>query len=52
MNEKKLDEQMSRDILWAFTGRDLYRLLVIERGWTSDAYEQSLARTLEKVLLK
>lgn len=30
----------ARDILWAFTGRDLYRMLVIERHWSSDAYEK------------
>ena len=47
-----LDVQKARDILWAFTGRDLYRLLVIERGWTSDEYELWLAHVLEKILIK
>lgn len=41
----------ARDILWAFTGRDIYRLLVIEQGWTSDDYEKWLARLLIKTLL-
>jgi AcrR family transcriptional regulator len=49
---KGLDIQKARDILWAFTGRDLYRLLVIERGWTSDEYELWLAHILEKILIK
>jgi AcrR family transcriptional regulator len=41
-----------RDILWAFTGRDLYRMLVIERGWSSDEYERWLAEFLIQTLLK
>lgn len=40
----------ARDILWTLTGRDLYRLLVIERGWTSAAYEKWLAQLLVKAL--
>lgn len=42
----------ARDILWAFTGRDLYRMLVIERGWSSDEYELWVAESLTKFLLK
>lgn len=41
-----------RDIVWAFSGRDLYRMLVIERGWSSDEYEQWLAQLLIQALLK
>jgi AcrR family transcriptional regulator len=40
-----------RDILWAFTGRDLYRMVVVERGWSSDEYEKWLAELLIQVLL-
>ncbi len=40
-----------RDILWAFTGRDLYRMLVVERGWSSDEYEMWLADLLIQTLL-
>lgn len=40
-----------RDILWAFTGRDLYRMVVIERGWSSDEYEKWLADLLIQALL-
>ena len=49
---KGLDVQKGRDILWALTGRDLYRMLVIERGWTSGVYECWLANVLEKILMK
>lgn len=41
----------ARDILWAFTGRDMYRMLVIEQEWTSDEYEQWLAQLLVRTLL-
>lgn len=40
-----------QDILWAFTGRDLYRLMVIERGWSSDTYEAWLAQLLISTLI-
>lgn len=40
-----------RDILWAFTGRDFYRMLVIERGWSSDEYEKWLSDLLIQTLL-
>ena len=40
-----------RDIFWAFTGRDLYRMLVVERGWSSDEYEEWLADLLIQTLL-
>ncbi|MBS0656606.1 MAG: TetR/AcrR family transcriptional regulator [Verrucomicrobia bacterium] len=42
----------ARDILWALTGRDLYRLLVIEQGWTSDEYEEWLSHLLVKTLIR
>lgn len=46
------DLNKARDILWSFTGRDLYRLLVIERGWSSDEYEKWLAELLVNLLVK
>lgn len=49
---KGLSLSKARDILWAFTGRDLYRMLVIERGWSSDEYEKWLAEVLVKLLLE
>lgn len=54
-NEKAFTDNLSlskvRDILWAFTGRDFYRMLVVERGWSSDEYEKWLAELLVQVLL-
>jgi AcrR family transcriptional regulator len=54
--ENVMAENMSlskaRDILWTFTGRDFYRLLVLERSWSSDEYEQWLAKLLIMTLLK
>jgi len=40
-----------RDILWMYTGRDVYRMLVLERGWSSDEYEGWLAETLIAALI-
>lgn len=47
----KTSLNQARDILWAFTGRDLYRLFVIERGWSSDVYEKWLAQLLIQSLI-
>src|SRR3984893_18462240 len=33
--QPKLDYATARDIFWMLTGRDLYRMLVHERGWSS-----------------
>lgn len=49
---KNLSLSQARDILWAFTGRDIYRMFVIERGWTSEEYEKWLAQLLIKTLLR
>lgn len=49
---KGLKSDKARDILWAFTGRDIYRMFVIEQGWTSDEYEKWLAQFLINALIK
>jgi len=49
---KGLTLSKARDILWAFTGRDMYRMFVIEQGWTSDEYEKWLAQLLLKTLIR
>ena len=49
---KGLTITKAHDILWTFTGRDLYRMQVIERGWTSDEYEEWLGDLLVKTLLR
>ena len=48
---KGLTLQKARDILWALTGRDMYRMFVIERGWSSDEYEKWLTQLLIQSLL-
>ena len=48
---KGISLSKARDIMWAFTGRDMYRMFVVERGWSSDEYEKWLAELLIKTLL-
>lgn len=56
VEEKSLAKGLSitkaRDILWAFTGRDMYRMFVIEQGWTSQEYEKWLAQLLIHTLIE
>jgi AcrR family transcriptional regulator len=47
----ELPPEEATDVLWALTAYDLYRLLVVERGWSSDHYEAWLADTLSQRLL-
>lgn len=42
----ELDRKAARELLWALTSRDLYRMLVVERGWAADRYEAWLGKTL------
>lgn len=55
IEEKSLAEglklEKARDIIWTLTGRDIYRMFVVERGWTSDEYEKWLAQLLIQSLL-
>jgi AcrR family transcriptional regulator len=46
-----LDVPRARDIFWMFTSRDVYRMLVRERGWSSQKYQDWLADTLVHALL-
>jgi hypothetical protein len=46
-----LDHGTARDIFWMFTGRDVYRMLVRERGWSPQKYQDWLADTLVHSLL-
>jgi AcrR family transcriptional regulator len=39
------------DIIWALGSHDLYRMFVIERGWSPEQYEQWLAASLFHALL-
>ncbi|HZQ68121.1 MAG TPA: TetR/AcrR family transcriptional regulator [Terriglobales bacterium] len=46
-----IDCTTARDILWTLTGRDVYRMLVRNRGWSSQKYQEWLADVLVKSLL-
>jgi AcrR family transcriptional regulator len=46
-----LDAATARDVLYALTSRDLYRQLVVVRGWPSSKYQSWLADTLVASLL-
>ncbi|SBV91246.1 putative Transcriptional regulator, TetR family [uncultured delta proteobacterium] len=41
-----LDKEAVRDLLWMLSGREIYYLLVIRRGWSPDRYEAQLASLL------
>lgn len=43
--------EKARDILWTLTGRDMYRMLVVECLWSSDEYEKWLGTLLIQSLL-
>ena len=49
---KGLKVSKARDILWAFTGRDMYRMFVVEQGWSSEDYEKWLSQLLVKTLIE
>ena len=46
-----LNHRTARDIFWMLTGRDVYRMLVRERGWSPQKYQDWLADTLVHSLL-
>lgn len=47
----RLDYQFARDLFWMFTSRDIFRMLVCERGWSPQQYESWLADTLIRTLM-
>jgi AcrR family transcriptional regulator len=46
-----LDEKEARDIFWTLTSRDVYRMFVIERKWSSDRYEKWLSDVIVSALV-
>jgi len=46
-----VDERHAADVIHALMSPEVYRLLVVDRGWTPERYEQWLARTLIDQLL-
>ncbi len=41
----------ARRILWMYTSRDVYRMMVTDGGWSPDYFERWLADTLEAALV-
>jgi AcrR family transcriptional regulator len=46
-----LSLEEARRIVWMYTSRDVYRMLVHDGGWAPDRYQQWLSRTLVEALL-
>jgi AcrR family transcriptional regulator len=42
----------ARRIMWMYTSRDVYRMLVHESGWTPDRYQEWLSCTLLEALVE
>ena len=47
-----LDLDAARRIMWMYTSREIYRMLVIEGGWSGERYENWLADTLINSLVR
>jgi hypothetical protein len=47
----RISPRTATDMLWAFSNEELYRELVVERGWSADRFEQWLASILRAQLL-
>ena len=47
----RLDPEQAADIVWATNAAELYQLLVGQRGWTPQRYEQFLTDTWQRLLL-
>jgi len=47
-----LDEREAVDLVWALVGPDVFRLFVVERGWSRKRLEQWQFETLERQLLR
>lgn len=46
-----LDEVEAGEIVWAMTSPELFQLLTMDRGWTTEKYTQWLADVLTRLLL-
>jgi AcrR family transcriptional regulator len=47
-----LDVQKAHRIMWMYTSRDIYRMLVQEGGWTPEQYQEWLSTTLLQALVE
>ena len=52
LNRRDLTFEEARSILWMYTSRDIWRMLVQDAGWTPDRYEAWLSRTLLDALVQ
>jgi hypothetical protein len=48
----RVPAEEARDVLWAFTAPELWQLLVEQRGWEPEHFEQWLARVWRDLLLR
>ena len=44
--------EQARDVVWTLISPEVYRMLVLERGWSGQAYEQWLTSSLSAALLE
>ncbi len=51
-HRKDLSFEEARSILWMYTSRDVYRMLVENGGWTPDRYQAWLTQTLLEALVE
>ena len=49
---RSLDLAAARRILWMYTSRDIFRMLVHDGGWSPDQYQDWLSRTLVDALVE
>lgn len=47
-----LNAEQARRLLWMYTSRDVYRMLVQDGGWSAQRYQEWLARTLVEALME
>jgi hypothetical protein len=47
-----LDNEEAADIVWVLNDPGLYHQLVVERGWSEQAYRDWLSETMQSQLLK
>lgn len=48
----RVDPEQARDIVWTLTSPELYDLLVTRRGWSLDAYQDWLGRSLFEAVVE
>lgn len=48
----RMEPAEAADVIWATNAPELYQLLIGQRGWTPERYEQFLADTWRRVLLQ